>query len=113
MFSCERKIKTPLASLTCLSVNRLTLSLRAFTADGEGETTGAYPSGMAFGGRSMKRRRSWIGTSTFEVSGDDTYVSRGVDSRWDSRQESTTFELHDRCQADGPEYGPEMIAEDK
>ncbi|KLO13202.1 hypothetical protein SCHPADRAFT_928690 [Schizopora paradoxa] len=102
----------PSLSLTCLSVNRLTLSLRAFTADGEGETTGAYPSGLAFGGRSLKRRRSWIGTSTFEVSDEDTYVSRGVNSRLESRQESTTFELHNR-QTDGLEYGLEMISEDQ
>ncbi|KLO07856.1 hypothetical protein SCHPADRAFT_944927 [Schizopora paradoxa] len=60
----------PTLMLACVSVNRLTLALRGFSEQEAAERTrngaGAGPLALEQNPR-LKRRRSWIGTSTFEI----------------------------------------------
>ena len=77
--------------MTCLAVNKLTLSLRAYY-EMEGQETAFHTEdipGGTIGGRYMKRRRSWVGTSTFEaVTGRDVFGGNSS-----SLDDSGTFEL--------------------
>jgi len=60
----------PTIMMACLSANKMTLSLRAFSEPvhvSEPRHVAKLP-----GTPRLKRRRSWIGTSTFEIG--DTYV---------------------------------------
>lgn len=77
--------------MTCVSVNRLTLSLRAFYETREFETIVMSHNTVEItvGGRHMKRRRSWIGTSTFESIGDSRVQNGSGENRGASE-----FELH-------------------
>ncbi|KLO07855.1 hypothetical protein SCHPADRAFT_894327 [Schizopora paradoxa] len=60
----------PTLMLACVSVNRLTLSLRGFSEQEAAEQlrtrSGAGPLALEQSPR-LRRRRSWIGTSTFEI----------------------------------------------
>jgi len=92
---------SPTIMLACLSVNKLTLSLRQFYNKEDLEcinvttSTAAYAAGGGGGsGTRAGRRRSWIGTSTFEVTAGDFVHDRSVPSF-----ESGTFEL--RVQSGG------------
>jgi len=88
----------PTTVMTCLSVSRLTLSLRAFTGTDEVDSTINSVSNVRFGRPSTKRRRSWIGTSTFEIT-EDSNVQRSAEPYHDVE----AFELLDRCRVDGLE----------
>ncbi|KLO13211.1 hypothetical protein SCHPADRAFT_904396 [Schizopora paradoxa] len=64
----------PTIALAPLAANKLTLSLRSFAMDEKKPSHGAYPAPKGsdvLGARpsKLKRRASWIGTSTFEVTG--------------------------------------------
>ncbi|KLO07399.1 hypothetical protein SCHPADRAFT_650413 [Schizopora paradoxa] len=65
-------LAAPTLILVCMSVNKMTLSLRSFgEPDGESFVPPALPSPPlptpVSNKTSLKRRNSWIGTSTFEV----------------------------------------------
>lgn len=67
----------PTIMMACLSVNKLTLSLRGFSEAEAKQGQAAIASPPATPHRlKLKRRRSWIGTSTFEI-GDD-YVPESL-----------------------------------
>ncbi len=90
--------------MTCLMVNKLTLSLRAYTSTDEVDDTGNNTlSNIAFRRSSrIKRRRSWIGTSTFEVNEDrdSRDVQRSVEPFRVHDMEA--FDLPDRRRVEGP-----------
>ncbi|KLO16826.1 hypothetical protein SCHPADRAFT_937534 [Schizopora paradoxa] len=76
----------PSVIMTCVSVNRLTLSLRAFYEIREFETADdTHVTTIDIGRRGLKRRRSWIGTSTFELTKDSQFFSSS-ESRSDSQE---------------------------
>jgi len=94
----------PALIMTCISVNRLTLSLRQFYC---ADVSDASKPGYAIDVPRMNRRRSWIGTSTFEVTGEN------VENGLEPNHGSETFEL--RTQFGGrrdkrPNPGLEEIA---
>lgn len=89
----KRAAEVPTIIVTCLLVNKLTLSLRAYMSPDEVVDTGNTLSNVVFRNSRIKRRRSWIGTSTFEfeaVNGDGS-AREGVRD-----EETQTFELQDR-----------------
>ena len=72
MLEAENELTSFVRRLVCMSVNKMTLSLRSF---GEPESDSFVPPALpspplpipGSNRPSIKRRNSWIGTSTFEV----------------------------------------------
>lgn len=99
--------EAPAIIMTCLMANKLTLSLRAYTSTDEvDDTRNNTLSNIAFRKSSrIKRRRSWIGTSTFEVNEDrdSREVQRSVEPF--RVHDVEAFDLPDRRRAEGPESG--------
>jgi len=97
----------PSVILSCLAVNRLTLSLRAFNGTDEVDAcdAGNCPSNIVFERPRMRRRRSWIGTSTFEVPG-DSHVERTSEQS----HELESFDSETCRRTDRPESGSEVVS---
>ena len=69
----EQVIDLIYLSLACLSANKLTLSLRAY---GEAPVAKMFnPSDPLPPSPRLRRRRSWVGTSTFEIRNPSTKFS--------------------------------------
>lgn len=67
------------------------------------EITGTYLSGIAFAKRSLKRKRSWIGASTFEISDGLTYAhQKSTEAR---ELETYESEGRSRTELEGPGFG--------
>ena len=82
-----------------MAANKLTLSLRGFAMDEKKPSHGAYPAPKGsdvLGARpsKLKRRGSWIGTSTFEVTGGPA-VELDTLKMYDDSFGSTTYNARD------------------
>ncbi|KLO10211.1 hypothetical protein SCHPADRAFT_530209 [Schizopora paradoxa] len=75
----------PTIMMACLSVNKMTISLRSFSEREEERRKIADVAGIAH----RRRRRSWIGTSNFEVGDEDS--SYGSESNFEL---TSVFEIY-------------------
>jgi len=80
--------------MACLSVNKLTLSLRGFSeAEAEQRWIAAIAAGLP-GALHVKRRRSWVGTSAFELGGDDVVRENLMFKSFESHSQQTDAETN-------------------
>jgi len=84
----------PTLMMACLAVNKMTLSLRGYSEPVSAQTATMgedLPSLPSSGRPQLKRRRSWIGTSTFEIGAGHVQDSFDLDSYELSAQQTLAY----------------------